>query len=280
VTATGTATEWEVERLDLDAYLGRIGLDAPPPPTAKGLRRLHRAHALAIPFENLDVLLGRGVRLDMDALQDKLVTRRRGGYCYEHNLLFSAALERLGMEVVRLSARVRMGSEHLRPHSHMLMRVDAGGVDWLADVGFGGEGLIDPIPFADGATTHSEGGWNHSLAREDEDTWVLRSLHPDGWFDLYAFTLEPQHHVDYVVYNHYISTFPRSPFVTTLVAQRSAPDVRLTLSDLRLVETRPDGAEAVTELEPDTLADTLRERFGIPLDGDEAARLAARAQAV
>ena len=280
MTATCVPTEWEVERLDLDAYLARIGLEAPPPPTAKGLRRLHRAHALAIPFENLDVLLGRGIRLDMDALQGKLVSRRRGGYCYEHNLLFSAALERLGMEVVRLSARVRMGSEHLRPHSHMLMRVDAGGVDWLADVGFGGEGLIDPIPFADGATTQSEGGWNHSLARESESTWVLRSLHPDGWLDLYAFTLEAQHHVDYVVYNHYISTFPRSPFVTTLVAQRSAPDRRLTLTDLRLVEALPDGEERVTELEPDGLADTLRERFGIPLDAEEAEGLRVRAQAV
>ena len=280
MTATGVTTEWEVERLDLDAYLARIGLDAPPPPTAKGLRRLHRAHALAIPFENLDVLLGRGIRLDIDALQDKLVGRRRGGYCYEHNLLFSAALERLGMEVVRLSARVRMGSEHLRPHSHMLMRVDAGGVDWLADVGFGGEGLIDPIPFADGAVTHSEAGWNHSLSRESESTWVLRALHADGWFDLYAFTLEPQHHVDYVVYNHYISTFPRSPFVTTLVAQRSAPDRRLTLTDLRLVETLPGGEETVTELDPDGLADTLRERFDIPLDAEEAEGLRSRAQAV
>lgn len=280
MTATGVTTEWEVDRLDLDAYLVRIGLDGAPPPSPKGLRRIHRAHALSIPFENVDVILGRGVRLDMEALQGKLVTRRRGGYCYEHNLLFSAALERLGLGVVRLSARVRMGSEHIRPHSHMLMRVDAGGTDWLADVGFGGEGLIDPIPFADGAVTHTEGGWNHALSREDENTWVLRSLHPDGWFDLYAFTLEPQHRVDYVVYNHYISTYPRSPFVTGLIAQRSAPDRRLTLNELRLVESEPDGTETVTDLDADALADTLRDRFGIPLDAEEAQTLRARAQAV
>jgi N-hydroxyarylamine O-acetyltransferase len=280
VTATGVTTEWEVDRLDLDAYLVRIGLDGAPPPSPKGLRRIHRAHALSIPFENVDVILGRGVRLDMEALQGKLVTRRRGGYCYEHNLLFSAALERLGLGVVRLSARVRMGSEHIRPHSHMLMRVDAGGTDWLADVGFGGEGLIDPIPFADGAVTHTEGGWNHALSREDENTWVLRSLHPDGWFDLYAFTLEPQHRVDYEVYNHYISTYPRSPFVTGLIAQRSAPDRRLTLNELRLVESEPDGTETVTDLDADALADTLRDRFGIPLDAEEAQTLRARAQAV
>jgi N-hydroxyarylamine O-acetyltransferase len=280
VTATGVTTEWEVERLDLDAYLARIGLEGRPPPSPKGLRWLQRAHILAIPFENVDVLLGRPIRLDLDSVQDKLVTRRRGGYCYEHNLLYSAALERLGLGVVRLSARVRMGADHVRPHSHMVMRVEAGGIDWLADAGFGGEGPIDPIPFADGAVTHNEGSWNHGLARESESTWVLRSLRPDGWFDLYAFTLEPQHHVDYVVYNHYISTHPRSPFVGTLFAQRTTPDLRLALSGLRLVESRPDGGETVADLDPEALSDTLRERFGIPLDAEEAQALRARAQAV
>jgi N-hydroxyarylamine O-acetyltransferase len=280
VTATGVTTEWEVDRLDLDAYLARIGLEGRPPPTPKGLRWLQQAHILAIPFENVDVILGRPIRLDLDSIQDKLVTRGRGGYCYEHNLLYSAALQRLGLGVERLSARVRMGVDHVRPHSHMLMRVDAGGIEWLADAGFGGEAPIAPIPFADGAVTQDAGSWNHSLVRESESTWVLRSLHPEGWFDLYAFTLEPQHHVDYVVYNHYISTHPRSPFATRLFAQRTTLDLRLSLSGLRLVESRPDGSETVTDVDPEALADTLRERFGLPLDDEEAETLRARAQAV
>jgi N-hydroxyarylamine O-acetyltransferase len=279
VTTTPDTAEWELERLDLGAYLERLGLDGAPRPTPKGLRLLHRAHALAIPFENLDVLLGRRIDLDLDALQDKLVTRRRGGYCYEHNLLFSAALARLGFEVTRLTARVRIGSAGIRPQSHMLMRVEAEGTDWLADVGFGGEGLLHPIPFHDGAITASEAGWNHALSRESESTWVLRSLHPDDWLDLYAFTLEPQHRIDYEVFNHYLSTHPRSPFITHLVAQRSAPEWRLTLTDRRLVEARPDGTETVTDLDDSSLADTLRERFGIPLDDEEVARLLERGQA-
>ncbi|HEX3607480.1 MAG TPA: arylamine N-acetyltransferase [Candidatus Dormibacteraeota bacterium] len=272
------SSEWEIDRLDLDAYLDRIGLEEAPPPTPRGLRRLHRAHTAAIPFENLDIMLGRPIRLELDALQDKLVTRRRGGYCYEHNLLFAAALERRGLRVTRLSARVRMGATSIRPQSHMLLRVEAEGIDWLADVGFGGEGLLDPLPLADGAVTAAP-GWNHSLGREDERVWVLRSLHPDGWLDLYGFTLDPQHRIDYEVFNHYVATHPRSPFTQQVIAQRSTPEWRLTLTGLHLAETRPDFTETVTELDPNELAGTLRERFGIPLDDDEAALLRDRAQA-
>jgi N-hydroxyarylamine O-acetyltransferase len=278
VSTAAPPDEWEVERLDLDAYLARIGLEAAPRPTPRGLRRLQRAHAAAIPFENLDILLGRPIRLDLDAVQDKLVARGRGGYCYEHNLLFAAALERIGLGVDRLSARVRMGAAVPPPPSHMLLRVEAEGIDWLADAGFGGEGLLEPLPLADGAVTAAP-GWNHQLSREDERVWVLRSLHADGWFDLYAFTLDPQHRVDYEVYNHYLSTHPRSPFTAGIVVQRSTPAWRLSLTGLRLVETRPDGAETVEELDGASLAGTLRERFGIPLDDDEAARLLARVQA-
>ena len=270
--------EWEVDRLDLDAYLTRLGLAGPPPRTPRGLRRLHRAHAAAIPFENLDIPLGRPIRLDLDAIQGKLVTGGRGGYCYEHNLLFAAVLERLGLGVQRLTARVRMGSTSLRPQSHMLLRVEAEGIDWLADVGFGGEGLLEPLPLADGAVT-AAAGWNHQLSREDERTWVLRSLHPEGWFDLYAFTLDPQHRIDYEVFNHYVSTHPRSPFSTQVLVQRSTPEWRLTLSGLRLVETRPDGTESVAELDGASLAGMLRERFGIRLDDEEVARLLAPGQA-
>jgi N-hydroxyarylamine O-acetyltransferase len=277
--ATGSAAEWEVERLDLDAYLARVGLEGRPVTTPRGLRLLHRAHATAIPFENLDILLGRPIRLDLDALQEKLVRRRRGGYCYEQNLLFGAALERLGFGVTRLAARVHLGAARVAPRTHMTLRVEASGTDWLADVGFGGEGLLDPLPLADGAVT-AQAGWNHALDRDPERGWVLRSLHPDGWFDLYSFTTEPQHRVDYEVANHYVSTHPRSPFVTQLVVQRSTPDLRLALCGLRLVEARPDGTESATDLPIDALAPTLTERLGIALDAGELTDLVAQADRV
>lgn len=275
---TGDPDQWRVDELDLDAYLARLGLEQAPPPTPRGLRRLHRAHAAAIPFENLDIMLGRPVRIELGAIQDKLVARGRGGYCYEHNLLLAAALERIGIGVTRLAARVRLGATSIRPKSHMLLRVEAEGIDWLADVGFGGEGLLDPLPFADGAMTASP-GWNHALEREDDRVWVLRSLHREGWVDLYAFTLDPQHHIDYEVANHFVSSHPRSPFTHRVVAQRCTLERRLTLEGLRLVETRPDGAGGVTELDPSELAATLRERFGIRLDDGEAEALRDRAQA-
>ncbi|MBN6055703.1 arylamine N-acetyltransferase, partial [Nonomuraea sp. RK-328] len=108
---------WDIEKLDLDAYLTRIGRGAPRTPSAETLRSLHRAHVTSIPFENLDVVLGRGARIDLESLQHKLVGRRRGGYCHEHNLLFAAALERLGFRVTRHLARIRLGRLHL-PRTH------------------------------------------------------------------------------------------------------------------------------------------------------------------
>src|SRR5262249_30740485 len=131
--------------LDLDAYLTRINQVGPLAPTQQVLERLHLAHTTHIPFENLNVLLGRPIRLDLDSLQAKLVRDRRGGYCFEQNTLFASVLEQIGFRVTRLAARVRLGAHRLLPRTHMLLRVDVDGQPWLADVGFGGAGLLQPI---------------------------------------------------------------------------------------------------------------------------------------
>src|SRR5262245_53404654 len=136
--------------LDLDADRHRIGYTGPLTPTRETLAGLHLAHATHIPFENLDILLGRPIRLDLEALQAKLVRGRRGGYCFEQNTLFAAALERVGFPVTRLAARVRLGATGVRPRTHMLLKVDLEGASFLADVGFGGEGLLQPLPFVPG----------------------------------------------------------------------------------------------------------------------------------
>ena len=132
--------------LDLGAYLRRIGLQEPPKGDLAGLRALHLAHATSIPFENLDVQVGLPIRLDLASLQAKLVQRRRGGYCFEHNTLFQSALEAIGFEAIACEARVRLGAPVLLPRTHMLLLVRLDGGDWLADVGFGGEGLLGPVP--------------------------------------------------------------------------------------------------------------------------------------
>jgi N-hydroxyarylamine O-acetyltransferase len=251
------------DSIDLDAYLARIGYSGCLDPTVETLRGLHFGHATCIPFENLDILLGRGITLDLKSLQAKLVERRRGGYCFEHNTLFAAILESLGFAVTRLAARVRFGSKTIRPRSHMLLSVDVDGEPWLADVGFGGEGLLYPI------CLHQEdearqGVWRYRVYPEGE-VHVLQSLHAEGWFDLYAFTREIQYPVDYIVSNHFTSTYPDSPFVRSLVAQRNGPDVRWALHDRELAEERPDGKATRSLPDDDALLATLADVFHLHL---------------
>ena len=204
--------------VDLEAYLARIGYIGRLDQSLTTLQGLHLAHATSIPFENLDILLGREISLELDALESKLVAGRRGGYCFEHNTLFSAVLESLGFDVSRLAARVRFGSTAIRPRSHMLLSVNVDGQPWLVDVGFGGEGLLYPIPIRDSEES-KQFGWTFRVQR-DGDFHVTQSLHADGWFDLYAFNQELQYPIDYVVANHFTATHPHSPFVQSLVVQR------------------------------------------------------------
>src|ERR1700732_3402975 len=151
--------------IDLNAYLGRVGYTGDRRPTASMLRELHLAHATHIPFENLDILLGRPIQLDLESLQAKLVHGKRGGYCFEQNLLFAAALEGLGFSVTRLAARVRLGRAQLLPRTHMLLKVDVDGGPWLADVGFGGEGLLLPVPMSPGDVSRQD-CWTYRVSED------------------------------------------------------------------------------------------------------------------
>lgn len=126
--------------LDQQAYLTRIGYEGSVNPSVETLRLLHRAHVLTVPFENLDIHLGRSISLDPSALFRKIVLSRRGGYCFELNGLFALLLEQLGFSVTRLAARVLYGGEGVRPRSHQLLLVQIGESRWIADVGFGGNG--------------------------------------------------------------------------------------------------------------------------------------------
>jgi N-hydroxyarylamine O-acetyltransferase len=266
------ADEWEIERLDLDAYLRRVGHAGDTAPTAQTLAALHRAHLAAIPFENVDVALGRGVAVDLDSVQAKLVARRRGGYCYEHGVLFAAALERLGYDVERMLARVG-GEELERPRAptHMTLRVTTGGERWLADVGFG-SGVLEPLPFDDGAP-HTQGGWAFALVSTGPRSWALRERRGGEWIQRYGFDEQQLHAADVVMANHFTSTFERSPFVGRLVVVRRDEESIRSLIDCRLTVERPDGSLDERDVGDDELADLLRGTFGIPLNDDEVAQL-------
>jgi len=246
---------------DLHAYLARIGLATGPAPSLPTLTALHEAHVGAVPFENLDILLGRPISLEPAALHAKLVAGRRGGYCFEQNTLFRAALETLGFGAIALSARVRAGATTLRPRTHMLLRVELPEGPYLADVGFGGEGPVHPLPFVAGVETWIAGS-GYRL-RAEQELWVLEANHTGDWAGLYAFTLEAQHPVDFEMANHFTSTYPASPFRQSLTAQRSWPGRRAILRDRDLVLREGRDTRTETIRDPEHLLEVLERRFDL-----------------
>jgi len=218
------------EAFDLPAYLARIGLPAPDRADLQALVRLHRAHTSAIPFENLDIQMGRAIDLDPASLQAALVARRRGGYCFQQNGLFRLALTAMGFEPRQREARVRRAADgRMLARTHMVQVVYIEGAAWLVDVGFGAEGIAEPVRL-DG-TPAVQDGWTYRIAREGPLYVLQRSLH-DRWNDLYAFRDDDVYDVDYAVGNWYTSTHPDSQFVLTLTAQRIIGDTRHALRNL------------------------------------------------
>jgi N-hydroxyarylamine O-acetyltransferase len=263
--------EWGVDQVDLDAYARRVGCHGPFEATVDTLRRLHRAHVGAISFENLDVLLGRPVPLDLPSLQDKLVRRPRGGYCHEQNLLFAAVLERIGLRVRRLLARPR-GHGPTLARGHCTLVVEAEGGTWLADVGYGGRGPVEPLPLAAGTTVH-RGGWAHRLER-DRGEWVLAAGDSGKWTDLYAVTPFPYRRPDFEMAHYFTSTHPSSPFTRDLVVQRTTASTRYARHDLEFTLERPGQPPRRRRLAADDLATVLGDVFGIGLTDGEAGSLA------
>lgn len=232
----------------LDAYLNKLGCAEPT------LDRLHAAHLAAIPFENIDVRLGRTPALDLDSLQDKLVARRRGGYCFEQNTLFASMLRALDFEVDTLSARVRPeGDEKPLPRNHMLLRVG----DRLADVGFGAHGPLHSVPL-DGSISEQPGA--DYRVRRDGELFILQHRLRDDWIDLYDFTLQVDRPVDFEMANYYTATHPDSAFVRTTTIQLSLGTERHFLRGTSYTH-RSDGVDTVRELELDEAVALVGELF-------------------
>lgn len=275
---------WRGEGLDLGAYLTRVGLAQDPSPTLETLKAVHRAHLAAIPFENLNLLLERPVLLDPPSLTDKMVHHRRGGYCYEQNLLLAAALDRIGFTLTAFAARVLVGGDgRPRPSTHALLRVDVEGSPWLVDVGFGGGGLLEPFPFVNGHQT-SQDGWHLRLDRIPQSggqEWLLRAFEGREWQNLYSFTTAASLPQDYAVFSHYLTTHPRSPFRTRLMAARTVGGTRYSLTNTILTvervgrdrkESTGSGPERETrEVLVGEVGRVLHEVFDIHLDQEERA---------
>jgi N-hydroxyarylamine O-acetyltransferase len=246
---------------DLAAYLARIGLAAAPPPTPAGLAALQLAHATRIPFENLDILLHRPVTLDLESLQAKLVQGGRGGYCFEQNLLFAAALEAAGFSVTRLAGRVRYRTHRVLPRTHMLLLVTADSADWIADVGFGLEGLLAPLPLLAGYEMQ-QSRWTYRVDGGPRE-WLVQIRRDGSWLDLYSFTTEPQELVDFEMASYYVSTHPESRFTQTLIAQSIATDARYMLHNRELTVDRGAGMENRVLAGDGELLEVLAGTFGL-----------------
>ena len=267
---------------DLAAYLSRIGLDAPPPPTADGLARLQLAHRLSIPFENLDVILGRPIRIDSASVFAKLVGARRGGYCFEQNRLFGDALDALGFVHRPLLARVWLNMGGVPPLTHTLSLVTIDGQDWIADAGFGGS-YAPPMPLVDGVEGEAVDGARFRLARDPLHGWMLSRDGPAattdgrgpgvGLVDQYSFTLAPVFPSDLALANFWTSTALGTRFLTNRIVSLVLPRGFASLNDRAYRRRAADGETAGMIDDPRVYRMRLSLMFGIDLAPDELAGL-------
>lgn len=251
---------------DLDAYLERIGYRGSRAATLDTLEALHALHPAAIPFENLNPLLGWPVALDAESLQKKMIADRRGGWCFEHNTLFRLALEAMGFPVASLAARVLWNTPPdapVGPRSHMLLLVDLQGLSYIADVGFGGNVLTGPLRLTPGIaqTTPHEA---HRLMPMDNGL-VLEAGVRGEWEQFYRFTLEPQFPSDYEVSNWYLCQHPSSFFRHMLLCARATPEARYALRDTTLTIHRKEASERKTLPSAASLRACLENEIGIRL---------------
>jgi len=250
--------------LDLDAYLDRIGWRGPLATDLATLSGILDRHVVAIPFENLDVLLGRPPRLDLESLQDKLVRARRGGYCYEHTTLFAAILERLGFAATPHSARVTLVAEKAAaPRTHMFLTVALPEGTFVVDPGFGG--LTPRVPVPTDGTPVQFGADQFRIARNGDD-YVLEVRTPEKTVNAWVSTLDRDYPIDFEMANHFTATHPSSHFTRRLMLRAFTDDGRITIANRDVTRFRGASSEAVQLADRKELRATLVAHFGFDLD--------------
>ena len=249
---------------DLDAYLARIGYQGPLAPTLETLSGLTRAHITRIPFENVDVLLGRGIRIDLDSITRKIVGEGRGGYCFEHGTLFQAALERAGFRVTAHAARVlTVLPRHQAPRTHMFLLVETEGARFVVDPGFGGLNALVPVPLQEGVDAR-DGLDRHRMIKRDGE-WILEAQIEGTMKPLWTSTLEPQYPVDFELANHWIATSPASPFTTRLMLRALTRSGRTSVMNRDVTVSSAGKTEKYQLADRRALRALLGEHFGFDL---------------
>ena len=251
--------------MDLAAYLERIHYRGSQAPTAETLCAVQEAHLLNVPFENLSIHYRQPIILEADALFDKIVTHRRGGFCYELNGLFAALLRRLGFEVEMLSARVANAAGEFGPdfdHMTLMVRLDQ---RWLADVGFG-DSFRRPL-LIDEREEQAQQDRAYKIdsdnASEDQRLVLWQRESGNDWRPQYSFTLQPFAFGDYAEMCHYHQTSGQSHFTRARVCTRATPKGRVTLSELRLITTEDGRRDERMLSDEHEYAEVLKQQFGI-----------------
>lgn len=254
--------------VDLDGYFQRIGYEGPREATLSVLQALQVLHPAAIPFESIDCLLDRDIDLSPEAVDDKLIRRRRGGYCFEQNSLFRRVLMALGFRTTGLIARVRWGmpAEPVRPRTHMVTRVELEGRSWLCDVGFGGCVITAPMRL----DYDVEQSTAHDVYRlvQLPDGARLECRRDGAWLAAWEVSLEPCVPADYEMANWYTSKFPTSHFRHLLIAARTTPKARYALRGARFAVRPLDGEPTQDLLDAEAIEHHLAETFGLPIESE------------
>lgn len=257
-------------QIDLEAYLARIGYEGDREPTLENLTAIQFAHATSIPFENLSILFGQGVQLDLETLQDKIVGACRGGYCFEQNGLALAALRQLGFKARGLIGRVRWMVEDgvAAPLTHMLICVEFDDGAYIYDGGFGGirlTGVLKLEPDLVQKTRHED----HRIVQNVENYTIQADL-GSQWANVCEFTLAPQSPVDYELSSWYTSTHPESLFTNNLIVERPSADARRMIFNNTFVERKRGEDQTVREIaNVDEMVALLDQNFGLPVETDE-----------
>ena len=253
--------------IDLDSYKRRIDFDGPITPTLSTLTRLIERHAATIAFENIEVLAGRIPRLDHASLQQKLVQRRRGGYCFEQNGFFLAALQQAGFVARGLEARVRAGvpADVVTARTHMALRVTLEGEDYLADVGFGGFAPTAPLKLLERAVQRDAVG-TYRFVEAGSDLLLQCETH-EGWIDCYRIGPSEPYPIDYEMGNWFVATHPKAMLRQNLLVARSTQAGRLTLFNNKLsLRSAAAHSEEKTLGTRAEFADALADTFGLQID--------------
>ena len=258
--------------LDLDRYLDRVGYGDSTRPSYTTLAGVLLAHMSSIPFENADVLLGRGIRIDLPGLEAKLVVARRGGYCFEQASLLKAALEALGFAPIAHLARVVVVQPRaLAPRTHMVLSVPLPEGTFVVDPGFGALAPRVPVPLADRVEA-AIGDETHWFEREGNE-WTLKMRTPERVADCWVTTFEHEGPADFAVANHYTATHPESPFVNRIMMRALLPDGRVTLHNRDVTITRGRRSTASQLADRAALRALLAEHFGFDLEELERLRV-------